>query len=185
MTGFMDPMSTRAVGSFAWWCRWLVRATDDDYPLGDRLRPDEIEPFVGFACQTIKQHDGALLSVLFRVFPTIRSVSNCSRTHPVARWLPAPSKPTGRVSKPSPRGPRNAEDGGGLPGTRSRSKTPVIPTVWTKSRTVSQGWDHGCVTLWGASWLPAHRQPAAGGTIAPLWGASWLPATGNRLRGAQ
>lgn len=70
-TGFTDPMSTRAVGSFAWWCRWIVRATDDDYPLGDRLRLEEVEPFLGFACHTLEQQDPALLSALLCVFPTI------------------------------------------------------------------------------------------------------------------
>jgi len=67
--GYVDPMATWAVGSFAWWCRLVLDAWDDEYPLGDRLRPEEIPRFVGFALHKLHELDAGLLEALLRVFP--------------------------------------------------------------------------------------------------------------------
>ena len=67
--GYVDPMSTDAAGSFAWWCGWSIDAWADEYPLGDRLRPEEIPRFVGFALHKLHELDAGLLEALLRVFP--------------------------------------------------------------------------------------------------------------------
>lgn len=67
--GYVDPMATRAAGSFAWWCRHLVETLGQEYPLGDRLRSDEISTFVRFALQQLRALDEGLTSSLLRVFP--------------------------------------------------------------------------------------------------------------------
>lgn len=67
--GFTDPLSTRAFGSFAWWCRWLVDAIEEDQPLGDRIHPEQLEPFVAKAVVTLERLDAGLLETLRRLFP--------------------------------------------------------------------------------------------------------------------
>lgn len=69
--GAVDDMATDAVGSLAWWCRWFLDAWDDDYPLGERLREEEIEAFVGSARLSLAELDAGVLAALVRVFPAI------------------------------------------------------------------------------------------------------------------
>jgi hypothetical protein len=69
--GPLDEMSTDAVGSFAWWCRWFLDAWDDDYPLGERLDGQEIEGFVRSARLSLGELDPVVLAALVRVFPAI------------------------------------------------------------------------------------------------------------------
>ena len=70
--GYVDSLSTRAAGSFAWWCRQTLDACDEDeYPLGDRLREDEIHPFVGFALHRLGELTPGLPEELVEVFPLI------------------------------------------------------------------------------------------------------------------
>ena len=69
--GYVDPMAPRAAGSFAWWCRLTLDAWDDEYPLGDCLRPDEIPVFVRFALHKLRELDAGLLEALLRVFPLV------------------------------------------------------------------------------------------------------------------
>ncbi|MCX4239396.1 hypothetical protein [Paraliomyxa miuraensis] len=67
--GYVDPMSTRAVGSFAWWCRITLDACDDEYDLGDRLQEEQIHTFVGFALHRLGEISPGLAEELVRVFP--------------------------------------------------------------------------------------------------------------------
>lgn len=83
------------------------------------------------------------------------------RCHPAALWLPGDlgaRRPRLQAVSARAPDPRRQQ---GTPQTPGQRKTPVIPTVWTKSRTVSLGWDHGPVTLWGAVGCTADRRPAS------------------------
>ncbi len=71
LVSFVDPMSTRAAGSFGWWCRLVLDAWEDEYPLGDRLQTSEIASFMGFARQEMERLDGGLLEALVRAFPVL------------------------------------------------------------------------------------------------------------------
>lgn len=66
-----DDMATGHVGSFAWWCRAYLEAWEDDYPLGEQLRDDEVDAFLGAARLTLDDLDDALLAALVRAFPAI------------------------------------------------------------------------------------------------------------------
>jgi hypothetical protein len=66
--GYDDPLATLAAGSLARWGRWTLDAWEDEHPLGDRLRPEEIPTFVGFALHKFHELAVGLAEVLVRVF---------------------------------------------------------------------------------------------------------------------
>lgn len=69
--GFVDPMSTLAVGSFAWACRWLVEALEDTYELGERLKPKEVDLFLRFAAHKLGEEAPEVRASLERLFPVV------------------------------------------------------------------------------------------------------------------
>ena len=70
MINFVDPLSTWAACSPAWWCRWVMDAWGYDSPLGDRLRPHELGTVVSFALRELGRLEPRLYHVLLRSFPT-------------------------------------------------------------------------------------------------------------------
>jgi hypothetical protein len=68
-----DAMSTRVVGSFAWWCCRVMDVWEGQHPLGERLLPDEIEKFMGYARRALERLDTGLWEALRRMFPSIEA----------------------------------------------------------------------------------------------------------------
>jgi hypothetical protein len=71
LLGLVDPTSTRAHGSVAWWCRWLADVWECKLALGERLHPKEIERVVEFARIVLEQRDAELLSRMSHAFPQL------------------------------------------------------------------------------------------------------------------
>lgn len=66
LLGFVDPLATDALGSPAWWCRWLVEAWDAHHPFGERMRPHELRAFVGFAWRALGELEPGLARALLQ-----------------------------------------------------------------------------------------------------------------------
>lgn len=68
--GFGDPHATRAQGSPAWWCQWLVAAWDYDDGVGEHVPPQQLQSFVDFGWQTLDELEPELASALRRIHPS-------------------------------------------------------------------------------------------------------------------
>lgn len=66
--GYVDPLSTRAPGSPAWWCTEVLEAWREDQIFGDRLAPEQLDRMVDFARRELDALDASWLRTLSRVF---------------------------------------------------------------------------------------------------------------------
>lgn len=73
---YVDPLSTKAPGSVAWWCAEIIECWRYDDVLVERLSAEEIEEFVEFAGEELGELDRELRDVLLQAFPWGRSESS-------------------------------------------------------------------------------------------------------------
>jgi len=71
LAGFTDPMSTRAAGSFGWWCSWLAHMIGEDEAVGDRLADEKIGMFMHYAWEELGKREPELRDALARAFPAM------------------------------------------------------------------------------------------------------------------
>lgn len=69
--GYVDPLSTRAPGSPAWWCTEVLDAWREEQIFGDRLTPEQLDLMVGFARCELESLDAPWLRTLSRVFALV------------------------------------------------------------------------------------------------------------------